>query len=159
MNSLSINYGPIIIHFQTILLMSDVLIGSELAARRQHPVLPRPTVKVDTSTTDRLHILPDEQVETSVAGIGSTRPAKNSARGNPETSGEDCWAWCGYLPTNTVLLRCVVCFQCRDGRGVGINYMLGVCSFSLFFSLSDLCSHPYSPTPSTSTYLLEEAPR
>ncbi|KAI7781333.1 class I glutamine amidotransferase-like protein [Diaporthe eres] len=63
-------------------------------------------MKVDMSTTDRLQILPDKYVKDLVAGIGSIRPAKNSPRGKPVTSGEeDCWVWCGYLPTNTVLLR------------------------------------------------------
>jgi hypothetical protein len=75
--------------------MSDVLNGSDLAdeiLRRQHPVLARLTIKVDTSTTDRLQIFSDKQVENLVAGIGNIHPAKKSTKMKPETSGEeDCW--------------------------------------------------------------------
>lgn len=101
------------IHFQPVLSMGNVLKSSELvegSPRGQHPVLAQLTMKVDMSTTDRLQILPDKYVKDLVAGIGSIRPAKNSARGKPGTSGEeDCWVWCGYLSTNIVLLMCVVC--------------------------------------------------
>lgn len=92
--------------------MSDVLNGSELAEespRNQLPVSARLTKKVDTSTNDHLQIFLDRQLENLVAGIGNIRPAKKSTRVRPETSGEeDCWIGCGYLPTNTVLLRYAV---------------------------------------------------
>lgn len=92
--------------------MSYVLNGSELAEespRRQPPVLARLTKKVDTSTNDHLQNFLDRQAENLVAGIGNIHSAQKSTRVKLKTSGEeDCWIGCGYLPTNTVLLRYVV---------------------------------------------------
>lgn len=61
--------------------MNYVLNGSDPAdeiLRRQYPVLARLTMKVDTSTTDRLQIFSDNQVDNLVAGIGNIHPARKS---------------------------------------------------------------------------------